>query len=285
MIRGPPAPEKRFIRLSNARLPDGSASPLAWCRRCDGGSLPCSWEKKKKKGRGGWRKLAQSLGPSPGVELGCPPWFKGAARHSRRPAMKHGFRVLDSDLLTMGLTVLGAIPWTRRSRSSARFTRHAEGAPNQPVISVGKSRSPRVSGAHGGGGKSLQDARSPATLTTLSAHSRGYDARTHMQAMDIVGHRRGRHLRHAAVSVPDETRHRPEGSVRPRARATTTGRRVILRDRSRPDRSPLSSPPTIPGERLSLADNEACRCEMTVGAVAGWQPEPHQRAATSPIPP
>src|SRR5436190_655503 len=52
--------------------------------------------------------------------------------------MKHGFRVLDSDLHTMEPDGL----WEQYldepfKKFAPRFTRRAEGAPNQPVISVG----------------------------------------------------------------------------------------------------------------------------------------------------
>src|SRR5437879_5125162 len=67
--------------------------------------------------------------------------------------------------------------------------RQAEGAPNQPVISVGNvgiaemSKRARTAVV----GKSLQERAFARHLHYALAHSRGYDAETHLQAMDIEG--------------------------------------------------------------------------------------------------
>jgi uncharacterized protein len=104
--------------------------------------------------------------------------------------MKHGFRVLDSDLHTMEPDGL----WEKYlnepfKKFAPRFVRPAEGAVNQPVIKIGDleiaemSKRPRTAVV----GKSLQErawARSPHYAV---AHARGYDAVTHLQAMDIEG--------------------------------------------------------------------------------------------------
>src|ERR1700730_8498528 len=104
--------------------------------------------------------------------------------------MKHGFRVLDSDLHTMEPDGL----WEKYldepfKKFAPRFIRPAEGSPNQPVIKIGEveiaemSKRPRTAVV----GKSLQErawARSPHYAV---AHAQGYDAATHLQAMDIEG--------------------------------------------------------------------------------------------------
>src|SRR5438105_15038142 len=104
--------------------------------------------------------------------------------------MKHGFRVLDSDLHTMEPDGL----WEQYldepvKKFAPRFTRRAEGAPNQPVISVGNveiaemSKRARTAVV----GKSLQERAFARHPHYALAHSRGYDAETHLQAMDIEG--------------------------------------------------------------------------------------------------
>ena len=53
--------------------------------------------------------------------------------------MKHGFRVLDSDLHTMEPDGLWEQYLEEPFRKFApRFTRTAEGAPNQPIIKIGE---------------------------------------------------------------------------------------------------------------------------------------------------
>ncbi|HWM76581.1 MAG TPA: amidohydrolase family protein, partial [Methylomirabilota bacterium] len=104
--------------------------------------------------------------------------------------MKHGFRVLDSDLHTMEPDGL----WEQYldepfKKFAPRFTRSDSGAPNQPVISVGNveiaemSKRARTAVV----GKSLQERAFARHPHYALAHSRGYDAETHLQAMDIEG--------------------------------------------------------------------------------------------------
>ena len=102
--------------------------------------------------------------------------------------MKNGFKVLDSDLHTMepdGLweTYLDE-PF---KRFAPRFTRGESNAPNQPVIRIGdlelaelakRSRTAVV-------GQHLQRRTFARHPHYAVAHARGYDAETHLQAMDI----------------------------------------------------------------------------------------------------
>ena len=104
--------------------------------------------------------------------------------------MKHGFRVLDSDLHTMEPDGLWETYLEEPFKKFApRFTRPAEGAPNQPIIRIGEieiaemSKRPRTSVV----GKSLQERAFARHPHYAVAHARGYDAATHLQAMDIEG--------------------------------------------------------------------------------------------------
>src|ERR1700730_4175430 len=104
--------------------------------------------------------------------------------------MKHGFRVLASVRET-------GVPDGPREKNldepfkkfAPRFTRRAEGAANQPVISVGNveiaemSKRARTAVV----GKSLQERAFARHPHYALAHSRGYDAESHLQAMDIEG--------------------------------------------------------------------------------------------------
>ena len=104
--------------------------------------------------------------------------------------MKNGFRVMDSDLHTMEPDGL----WERYldepfKRFAPKFIRGTDHAPNQPIIKIGAldigemSKRPRTAVV----GKDLQRrafARSPHYDV---AHARGYDAASHVQAMDIEG--------------------------------------------------------------------------------------------------
>src|SRR5438309_1242843 len=104
--------------------------------------------------------------------------------------MKNGFRVMDSDLHTMEPDGL----WERYldepfKRFAPKFIRGTDHAPNQPIIKIGAldigemSKRPRTAVV----GKDLQRrafARSPHYEV---AHARGYDAASHVQAMDIEG--------------------------------------------------------------------------------------------------
>jgi len=104
--------------------------------------------------------------------------------------MKHGFRVLDSDLHTMEPDGLWEQYLEEPFRKFApRFTRTAEGAPNQPIIKIGEveiaemSKRARTAVV----GKSLQERAFARHPHYAVAHARGYDAATHLQAMDIEG--------------------------------------------------------------------------------------------------
>jgi len=104
--------------------------------------------------------------------------------------MKSGFKVLDSDLHTMEPDGL----WERYldppfKKFAPQFTRGSEHAPNQPVIRIGDleiaemSRRPRTAVV----GKDLQARAFARHPHYAIAHARGYDAETHLQAMDIEG--------------------------------------------------------------------------------------------------
>ena len=104
--------------------------------------------------------------------------------------MKNGFKVMDSDLHTMEPDGL----WERYlaepfKKFAPRFLRSSERSPNQPVIQIGDlelgemSKRARTAVV----GRDLQQrafARSPHYEI---AHARGYDAESHLQAMDIEG--------------------------------------------------------------------------------------------------
>lgn len=104
--------------------------------------------------------------------------------------MKNGFRVMDSDLHTMEPDGLWERYLDEPFRSFApKFERRPEQSPNQPIIKIGAlalgemSKRPREAAV----GKSLHHrsfARSPHYDI---AHARGYDAESHVQAMDIEG--------------------------------------------------------------------------------------------------
>ena len=104
--------------------------------------------------------------------------------------MKHGFKVLDSDLHTMEPDGL----WEQYleepfKRFAPRFLRGTDTAPNQPVIKIGDleigemSRRPRTAVV----GKDLQRRAFARHPHYEVAHARGYDAESHVQAMDIEG--------------------------------------------------------------------------------------------------
>jgi uncharacterized protein len=104
--------------------------------------------------------------------------------------MKNGFRVMDSDLHTMEPDGL----WERYldepfKKFSPTFTRRVENAPNQPIIGVGTleigEMSKRVPTALVG--KDLQRRAFARHRHYEIAHARGYDAESHVQAMDIEG--------------------------------------------------------------------------------------------------
>ena len=104
--------------------------------------------------------------------------------------MKNGFRVLDSDLHTMEPDGL----WEQYldepfKKFAPKFQRGRDNAPNQPVIQIGDLAIGEMS-------KRPQTARAGQDLHRRSfarhphyevAHARGYDAESHVQAMDIEG--------------------------------------------------------------------------------------------------
>src|SRR4029450_3638407 len=104
--------------------------------------------------------------------------------------MKNGFKVLDSDLHTMEPDGL----WEKYleapfKKFAPRFTRHTENASNQPVIRIGglemgeMSRRPQPAV----GGKALNRRGFARRPHYEIAHARGYDAESHVAAMDIEG--------------------------------------------------------------------------------------------------
>ena len=104
--------------------------------------------------------------------------------------MKNGFRVLDSDLHTMEPDGLWAEYLEEPFKKFApQFLRSSDRAPNQPVIRVGDveiaefSKRPRTAVV----GRSLQERAFARHPHYALAHARGYDATTHLEAMDIEG--------------------------------------------------------------------------------------------------
>ena len=104
--------------------------------------------------------------------------------------MKNGFRVLDSDLHTMEPDGLWAEYLAEPFKKFApQFLRSSDRAPNQPVIRIGDveiaefSKRPRTAVV----GRSLQERAFARHPHYAIAHARGYDATTHLEAMDIEG--------------------------------------------------------------------------------------------------
>ena len=104
--------------------------------------------------------------------------------------MKHGFKVMDSDLHTMEPDGL----WERYldepfKKFAPQFVRGADNAPNQPVIRIGElaiaemSKRARTAVV----GKALQRRTFERSPHYAIAHARGYDAESHVAAMDIEG--------------------------------------------------------------------------------------------------
>ncbi len=104
--------------------------------------------------------------------------------------MKHGFRVMDSDLHTMEPDDL----WERYleepfRRFAPTFVRRADNAPNQPLIRIGDleigemSKRPHTAIV----GRDLQRRAFARHPHYEVAHARGYDAASHVAAMDIEG--------------------------------------------------------------------------------------------------
>jgi len=103
---------------------------------------------------------------------------------------KNGFRVMDSDLHTMepdGLWEQYLDPPFKKF--APRFTRRDDNASNQPVIKIGDlelaemSKRARTAVV----GKDLQARAFARHPHYAVAHSRAYDAESHVQAMDIEG--------------------------------------------------------------------------------------------------
>jgi predicted TIM-barrel fold metal-dependent hydrolase len=104
--------------------------------------------------------------------------------------MKNGYRVMDSDLHTMEPDGLWERYLAEPFRAFApRFVRGTEHAPNQPVIRIGElelgemSKRPRTATV----GKDLQRRAFARHPHYEIAHARGYDAPSHIEAMDIEG--------------------------------------------------------------------------------------------------
>ncbi len=104
--------------------------------------------------------------------------------------MKNGFRVLDSDLHTMEPDGL----WEQYldepfKKFAPKFHRGSDNAPNQPVIQIGDltlgemSKRPHTARV----GQDLQRRAFARHPHYEVAHARGYDAESHLQAMDIEG--------------------------------------------------------------------------------------------------
>src|SRR3989442_8551145 len=104
--------------------------------------------------------------------------------------MKHGFRVMDSDLHTMEPDTL----WERYLEAPFRafapaFVRRTENARNQPIIRVGDleigemSKRPQTAVV----GKDLQRRAFARHPHYEIAHARGYDPESHVAAMEIEG--------------------------------------------------------------------------------------------------
>ena len=104
--------------------------------------------------------------------------------------MKNGFRVLDSDLHTMEPDGL----WEQYldepfKKFAPKFLRGTDNAPNQPVIQIGDlalgemSKRPNTARV----GQDLQRRAFARHPHYEVAHARGYDAESHLQAMDIEG--------------------------------------------------------------------------------------------------
>ncbi len=104
--------------------------------------------------------------------------------------MNNGFKVMDSDLHTMEPDGL----WERYldepfKKFAPRFTRRTESASNQPIIRIGEveigemSKRPQTAVV----GKDLQRRAFARHRHYEIAHARGYDAESHVQAMEIEG--------------------------------------------------------------------------------------------------
>src|SRR5256886_10626039 len=104
--------------------------------------------------------------------------------------MKNGFKVMDSDLHTMEPDGL----WERYldepfKKFAPKFIRRTDNASNQPMIRIGDleigemSKRPRTAAV----GKDLERRAFERSPHYEVAHARGYDAESHVRAMDIEG--------------------------------------------------------------------------------------------------
>src|SRR5207245_10819457 len=108
----------------------------------------------------------------------------------REDTVKHGFRVLDSDLHTMEPDALWERYLDPRFRAFApTFVRRAENAPNQPITRIGdleigeRPKRPRTAAV----GQDLHRRAFARHPHYAVAHARGYDPESHLTAMDIEG--------------------------------------------------------------------------------------------------
>src|SRR5881296_1169518 len=104
--------------------------------------------------------------------------------------MKQGFRVMDSDLHTMEPDGLWEQYLDEPFRASApRFARAADGPPNQPTIRIGDltvgevTLRPKLARV----GADLHRRAVARHPHNAVAAARGYDAESHLEAMDIEG--------------------------------------------------------------------------------------------------
>ena len=180
--------------------------------------------------------------------------------------MKNGFRVLDSDLHTMEPDGL----WERYLEEPFRkfapsFVRRTENASNQPVIRIGTleigemSKRPQSALV----GRELQRRAFARHPHYEVAHARGYDAESHVAAMDIEGidlaviyGTRGRQ-----VQMHDELAPEVAAAL---ARAHNSWTRDFCA--YRPDRLKFAA--QISFHDVNLAIREARRAVRELGAVA-----------------
>ena len=186
--------------------------------------------------------------------------------------MKHGFRVMDSDLHTMEPDGL----WERYleepfKKFAPRFTRRPDQAPNQPTIQVGERTiaefaKTAVSRAVGLDLHKRAVARHPHNDLAMA---REYDAETHVMAMDIEGIDVGCSTAPAAArcrcTTTSTLRWRPRWPV-----LTTTGRTTTARS----PRPGCGSPPSCPSTTPSWPRRRRA------GPCASWAPSPSSATPT-----
>src|SRR5437867_9284011 len=180
--------------------------------------------------------------------------------------MKHGFRVMDSDLHTMEPDDL----WERSLEPPFRkfaptFVRRTDNASNQPVIRIGSieigemSKRPQSALV----GKDLQRRAFARHPHYEVAHARGYDSGSHVAAMDIEG---------IDVAVIYGTRGRQvlmHDELEPEvAAALARAHNDWTRDFCAYDPSRLKFAAQIAFHDVGLAIREAKRAVRELGAVA-----------------